>query len=95
MSMLFHGAILASAWPSARSTLIKDIERNCNDGIGKPEPLEHGFQGYWSRRITDEHRLVSKITKERDTRSMPLPPRPVTTTSGMSERARGTARPKT
>jgi toxin YoeB len=31
---------------------------------GKPEPLEHGFQGYWSRRITDEHRLVHKITED-------------------------------
>ncbi|MDF0531134.1 Txe/YoeB family addiction module toxin [Tsukamurella sp. 8F] len=41
--------------------LIRDIDRNGNEGIGKPEPLKHGFQGYWSRRITDEHRLVYKI----------------------------------
>jgi toxin YoeB len=41
--------------------LIKDIVRNGNEGIGKPEPLKHGFQGYWSRRITDEHRLVYKV----------------------------------
>ncbi|UQV58405.1 Txe/YoeB family addiction module toxin [Corynebacterium pseudodiphtheriticum] len=41
--------------------LIKEIQRNGNSGIGKPEPLKHGFQGYWSRRITDEHRLVYKI----------------------------------
>jgi toxin YoeB len=41
--------------------LIKDIRRHGNEGIGKPEPLKHGFQGYWSRRITDEHRLVYKI----------------------------------
>ena len=33
-------------------------------GIAQPEPLEHGFQGYWSRRITDEHRLVHKIADE-------------------------------
>lgn len=44
--------------------LIQDIERNGNDGIGKPEPLKHGFQGYWSRRINDEHRLVYKIVDE-------------------------------
>lgn len=44
--------------------LIRDIERNGNEGIGKPEPLKHGFQGYWSRRITDEHRLVYKIADE-------------------------------
>lgn len=44
--------------------LIKDIIRNGNEGIGKPERLKHGFQGYWLRRITDEHRLVYKITED-------------------------------
>jgi toxin YoeB len=44
--------------------LLNDIARNGNDGIGKPEPLKHGFQGYWSRRITDEHRLVYKLAGE-------------------------------
>lgn len=42
----------------------KDIERNDNEGIGKPEPFKHGFHGYWSRRITDEHRLVYKISED-------------------------------
>lgn len=37
------------------NTLIHDIDRGGNEGIGKPEPPRHGFQGYWSRRITDEH----------------------------------------
>ena len=41
--------------------LIRDIERNGNTGTGKPEPLKHELQGYWSRRITDEHRLIYKI----------------------------------
>ncbi len=41
--------------------LIRDIERNGNEGIGKPEPLKHGFHGFWSRRINDEHRLVYKL----------------------------------
>ena len=41
--------------------LLKDIERNGNEGIGKPEALKHGFQGFWSRRITDEHRLVYRL----------------------------------
>ena len=41
--------------------LIKDITRNGNDGIGKPEALKQGLSGYWSRRITDEHRLVYKV----------------------------------
>ena len=36
--------------------LIKDIQRDPFDGIGKPEPLKHQFSGFWSRRITDEHR---------------------------------------
>jgi toxin YoeB len=38
--------------------LIQDVPSNGNEGIGKPEPLKHGFQGYWSRRINDEHRLI-------------------------------------
>ena len=41
--------------------LIEDVTRNGNTGFGKPEPLKHGFQGYWSRRITDEHRLIYKV----------------------------------
>lgn len=46
------------------NALIKDIARNGNEGMGKPEPLRHGFQGYWSRRITDEHRLVYKSAED-------------------------------
>ena len=41
--------------------LLKDIQRNGNAGIGKPEALRHDVAGYWSRRITHEHRLVYKI----------------------------------
>jgi toxin YoeB len=40
--------------------LIRDIRRNPHSGIGKPEPLKHALQGYWSRRITSEHRIVYK-----------------------------------
>ncbi len=40
--------------------LIRDIQRMPYEGIGKPEPLKHGLSGYWSRRITDEHRIVYK-----------------------------------
>lgn len=46
------------------NTLIRGIERHGNEGIGKPEPLKHGFSGYWSRRITEEHRLVYKIVDD-------------------------------
>jgi toxin YoeB len=38
--------------------LIKDIKRSSSDGVGKPEPLKHALQGYWSRRITSEHRMI-------------------------------------
>jgi toxin YoeB len=38
--------------------LIKDTLRSPHDGIGKPEPLRQGLSGYWSRRITEEHRMV-------------------------------------
>jgi toxin YoeB len=41
--------------------LLKDIDRNGNEGIGKPEPLKYELQGFWSRRIDDEHRLIYKI----------------------------------
>ncbi len=41
--------------------LIKNIERNGNMGIGKPEPLRHELAGYWSRRINNEHRLIYSI----------------------------------
>ena len=43
--------------------LIKEIERDHFDGIGKPEPLKHDMSEYWSRRITDEHRLVYSVEK--------------------------------
>ena len=44
--------------------LIKDIERNPHEGIGKPEPLKHRLQGTWSRRIDQEHRLVYMLVNE-------------------------------
>jgi len=41
--------------------LIKDIQRNKYEGIGKPEALKYNLSGFWSRRITNEHRIVYKI----------------------------------
>ncbi|MFH1067880.1 MAG: Txe/YoeB family addiction module toxin [bacterium] len=41
--------------------LISETAKNPFEGIGKPEPLKHQLQGYWSRRINDEHRLVYKV----------------------------------
>ena len=43
--------------------IIKDIKRNGNEGIGKLEPLKHELNGYWSRRITDKHRFIYKLTE--------------------------------
>lgn len=43
------------------NALIKDIKRNSYEGIGKPEPLKYDFAGYWSRRITQEHRLIYRV----------------------------------
>jgi toxin YoeB len=44
------------------NSLIKDTARAPFEGIGKPEPLKADLAGYWSRRITDEHRLVYAAT---------------------------------
>lgn len=46
------------------TALLKDIEQHPFSGIGKPEPLK-GENGKWSRRITDEHRLVYSISNGR------------------------------
>ncbi|GAA4474204.1 Txe/YoeB family addiction module toxin [Rhodococcus olei] len=41
--------------------LIEDCKRDPYSGIGKPEPLKYAMQGYWSRRIDEEHRLVYEV----------------------------------
>ena len=41
--------------------LLKEISRSPYEGTGKPEPLKHALSGFWSRRITDEHRLVYRV----------------------------------
>jgi toxin YoeB len=41
--------------------LIKDIERNPFEGLGKPEPLKNNLSGWWSRRIDDTHRIVYRV----------------------------------
>jgi toxin YoeB len=41
--------------------LLKEISRSPYLGTGKPEPLKHALSGFWSRRITDEHRLVYRV----------------------------------
>lgn len=41
--------------------LVKEVQRAPFAGIGKPEPLKHALSGYWSRRFTDEHRMVYRL----------------------------------
>lgn len=43
------------------NTLLKDIERNGNEGIGKPEPLTGDLSGFWSHRINQKDRLIYAI----------------------------------
>ena len=44
--------------------LLNETMRTPFDGKGKPEPLKHEYKGYWSRRITQEHRLIYKATDD-------------------------------
>ena len=44
--------------------LLKDISRTPFTGLGKPEALKHKYQGYWSKRIDKEHRLIYRLTEE-------------------------------
>jgi toxin YoeB len=58
------------SWAGERSTvkrinrMIEEATRDPGSGIGKPERLSHNLSGYWSRRITDEHRLVYQLRDE-------------------------------
>ena len=47
------------------NTLIKDIKRTPFEGMGKPEPLKFELSGCWSRRITNEHRLVYEVREDK------------------------------
>jgi toxin YoeB len=44
--------------------LIKEVQRDPFVGVGKPEPLKHALSGFWSRRITDEHRMVYRVSED-------------------------------
>jgi toxin YoeB len=44
--------------------VIKDIHRSPYEGIGKPEPLKYELSGYWSREITEEHRIVYRVVDD-------------------------------
>ena len=44
--------------------LIRETHRNPFAGVGKPEALKHALSGCWSRRITDEHRMVYRVERD-------------------------------
>ncbi len=55
--------------PQADQRAAQDLRQGAgqgapHEGIGKPEALKHGLHGYWSRRITDEHRLVYIVVED-------------------------------
>jgi toxin YoeB len=52
--------------------LIRDIRRDPFKGLGKPEPLKHALQSYWSRRITHEHRLVYRVSGKDESRQVEI-----------------------
>lgn len=56
----------------AINALIKDIKRDPFKGLGKPEPLKHTLQGWWSRRITGEHRMVYRVTGKGETQQLDI-----------------------
>ncbi len=55
---------------AAINDLIKDIKRDPFKGLGKPEPLKHDLRGWWSRRITGEHRLVYRLQGKDDAQQL-------------------------
>jgi toxin YoeB len=52
--------------------LIKDMTRNPFKGLGKPEPLKGALTGWWSRRITGEHRLVYRVAGKHDAQALEI-----------------------
>jgi toxin YoeB len=52
--------------------LIKDIKRDPFKGLGKPEPLKHSLQGFWSRRITQEDRLVYRVSGKGESQQLEI-----------------------
>jgi len=41
--------------------IVDDVIRHPFTGVGKPEPLKRGLSGFWSRRLTQEHRVVYEV----------------------------------
>jgi toxin YoeB len=56
----------------AINDLIRDAMRDPFKGLGKPEPLKHDLRGWWSRRITGDHRLVYRVSGKGDTQQLEI-----------------------
>src|SRR5262245_53826696 len=52
--------------------IIRDLRRNPFRGIGKPEPLKFALAGWWSRRITGEHRIVYRVNGQGDAQQLEI-----------------------
>ena len=52
--------------------LIENVRRTPFKGIGKPEPLKENLAGFWSRRITQQHRLVYEVSGEGETQTVTI-----------------------
>jgi toxin YoeB len=52
--------------------LLKDVQRGPFQGIGKPEPLRGEMSGWWSRRITQEHRLIYRVSGSGDAQAIEI-----------------------
>lgn len=52
--------------------LIKDARRSPFSGLGKPEPLKNELKGWWSRRVTREHRLVYRVVGSGDDQTIEI-----------------------
>ena len=54
------------------NTLIAECQRHPFNGTGKPEPLKRNLSGWWSRRITSEHRLVYRVSGTGDVQALEI-----------------------
>ena len=54
------------------NVLIADTRRSPFRGIGRPEPLRNDMSGWWSRRITEEHRLVYRVSGSGDAQALEI-----------------------
>lgn len=54
------------------NVMIKDARRSPFRGLGKPEPLRNDMAGWWSRRLTQEHRLVYRVTGKDDAQALEI-----------------------